>query len=279
MTTRIAVAGIAGRMGREVAAAAAEDPAFILSGGVVRPGSAAAGVRPAATDDPNPTLRISTDLGTVLAGADVLIDFTSPEATVAHAAACAEAGVALVAGATGLGPDHLARLHEASKTVPVFYAPNMSPGIAALLAALPALVRALADHDVEVVETHHRHKADAPSGTALALADAIARARGADLDRAATFGRRGPSPRQPDEIGIHAIRAGGNAGEHTILLANEGEEIRLTHRAYGRRAFALGALRAARFLAGRPPGFYGMTDLDQGAGSHRCARGGASPAR
>jgi 4-hydroxy-tetrahydrodipicolinate reductase len=136
----------------------------------------------------------------------------------------------------------------------------MSLGIATIAAVLPILVRALEGYDVEIVETHHRHKADAPSGTALVLAEAIASALDADLGSRAVYGREGVAPRQAGEIGIHAVRAGGNAGEHTVLLANEGEEIRITHRALSRRTFALGALRAAEFVVARPPGLYTMAD-------------------
>jgi len=134
-------------------------------------------------------------------------------------------------------------------------------GISALLAALPALVRSLQGYDIEIVEQHHRHKTDAPSGTALALAEAIAGALGADLSARASYGRHGHAPRRPGEIGIHAVRAGGNAGEHVVIIADEGEEIRVSHRAYSRRTFALGALRAAAWLRQQPPGWYGMADL------------------
>ena len=262
MTTRIAIAGVGGRMGRELIAAAAADPSLEVVGGTVRPDSAAATQDWATvTGVPISGARVATDPRELLAGADVLIDFTAPHASVEHARACVETGRALVCGTTGLSAPQMDELRAASARVPVFYARNMSLGISALLAALPALVRALEGYDVEVVETHHRHKADAPSGTALALAEAIADALGTDLDERAVYGRRGAARRRAGEIGIHALRAGGNIGEHTIVLAHEGEEIRLTHRAFGRRAYAQGALRAAAFVAGRAPGLYGMADL------------------
>jgi 4-hydroxy-tetrahydrodipicolinate reductase len=160
-----------------------------------------------------------------------------------------------------LSPEQLARLDAAAARVPVFHARNMSAGIDAILRALPALLAALPGYDVEIIETHHRHKRDAPSGTALAIAEAVARAIGSHLPDAATFGREGMASRRPGEIGVHAVRGGGNPGEHAVIVAGDGEEIRLSHRSFGRRAYADGALRAARFVAGRPPGRYGMADL------------------
>jgi 4-hydroxy-tetrahydrodipicolinate reductase len=208
-----------------------------------------------------PEARIAADPGELLGEVDALVDFTKPEAAVAGARACAAAGVALVSGTTGLSAGQLDELRSAAERVPVFYARNMSLGVSALLAALPRLVRALAGYDVEIVETHHRHKTDAPSGTALALAEAIAAALEVDLADRATYGRQGIAPRQLGEIGIHAIRSGGNPGEHVVVIADEGEEVRIAHRAFGRRAYARGALRAARFVAGRAPGFYTPADL------------------
>ena len=251
---RIAIAGIGGRMGRDVAAAAATQPGIVVVGGLTRPGA----------DNPQPPPGagpVFTDPADLLDRVDVLIDFTRPSATVGLAEACVAAGRPLVCGTTGLDSAQMAALRAAAGTIPVFYARNLSVGIAALLAALPALVRALDGYDIEIVETHHRHKTDAPSGTAVALAETIAAARSASLAAIATHGRHGEAPRQPGEIGIHAVRAGGNTGEHTVLIANDGEEIRLHHRAHSRQTFALGALRAARFLAAQRPGWYGMPDL------------------
>jgi 4-hydroxy-tetrahydrodipicolinate reductase len=205
--------------------------------------------------------RVVESVADLLPAIDVLIDFTSPAATVAHARVCASAGRPIVSGVTGLADDQVVALREAARIIPLFYARNMSLGINAILAVLPVLVRALDGYDVEIVETHHRHKVDAPSGTALALAEAIAAALDADLGRQAVYGREGVAPRRPGDLGIHAVRAGGNAGEHTILLADEGEEVRIAHRALSRRTFALGALRAAAYLAAQPPGFYTMANL------------------
>jgi 4-hydroxy-tetrahydrodipicolinate reductase len=261
MTLRIGIGGIGGRMGREIATAAQADPAFALVGGVERRETVEA-TRLAL----GPAIFIVDDVSSLVPDIAVLIDFTGPDATVAHARACAAGGVPFVGGVTGLSADQLGALREAAGAIPLFYARNMSLGVNALLAVLPALVRALGGYDVEIVETHHRHKADAPSGTALAVAEAISGALGANLGDEAVYGRQGVSPRRPGEIGIHAVRGGGNVGEHTILLADEGEELRITHRALSRRTFALGALRAAQFVAARPPGFYTMADLVAAAG-------------
>lgn len=256
MALRIGIGGIGGRMGRELTAAALADPSLLLIGGVER-AEAAAAARVALGS----ALQVVERLEDLLPQVDVLIDFTTPEATAAHARACAAAGCPFVSGVTGLSSGQLAVLHEAARSIPVFYSRNMSLGVNALLAALPALVQALDGYDVEIIEAHHRHKVDAPSGTALALAETVAGALGIDLGTRAVYGRQGVAPRQRGEIGIHAVRGGGNAGEHTILLADEGEEIQIVHRAYSRRTFALGALRAATFVVRQPPGFYTMAAL------------------
>jgi 4-hydroxy-tetrahydrodipicolinate reductase len=246
-------------MGREIAAAARADPAIALVGGVARPDTV-----PAVQSSFGPEVRITASVHDLLPEIDVLIDFTSPAATVEAARACVSVRLPLVIGVTGLSAGQLDELRGAAQAIPLFYARNMSLGISAMLAVLPVLVRALEGYDVEIVETHHRHKADAPSGTAAALAEAIAAALDADLVDRAVYGRQGVAPRRSGDIGIHAVRAGGNAGEHTVLLADEGEEIRIAHRALSRRTFALGALRAASFVVVQSPGFYTMADLVAG---------------
>jgi 4-hydroxy-tetrahydrodipicolinate reductase len=242
MTLRIGIAGIDGRMGREIAALAAQDRDIAIVGGISR--------SPA-----NDSWPIFTNPANFVREIDVLIDFTSPEGAVEHARACAADGVPFVTGTTGLSREQSDALRAAAAVTAVFQAANMSPGVNALLAVLPLLSRALADYDVEIVETHHRHKVDAPSGTALALASAITAGSG-DLASRANFGRRGDSPRAAGEIGIHAVRGGGNPGEHVVILAGDGEEVRLSHRAFGRAAYAQGALRAAKLIVDRPAGWY-----------------------
>jgi 4-hydroxy-tetrahydrodipicolinate reductase len=249
--TRLVVAGAAGRMAREIVAAAAGDPAIEVVGGTIRPGSGKS----------VEGLRVSESAAELLREADVLVDFTTPAATLASARAAAELGRAAVIGTTGLDEAQVGELRALGARAPILYGRNMSVGVNTVLAILPQLVRALDGYDVEVTEAHHRHKKDAPSGTALAIAEVIAEAMGGRLGERAVYGREGIQPRRPGEIGIHALRGGGNAGEHTVLFADEGEQIQLVHRAYSRRTFALGALRAARWIAGQPPGFYGMPDV------------------
>lgn len=253
---RIGIAGIGGRMGREILAVAGADPSVRVIGGIERSDRA---------DELQgafgPLLRIVSDAESLMPDIDLLIDFTTPDVTSRHAAICAEHRRGLVTGTTGLSSEQLNGLRSRAATTPIFYARNMSVGVNVLLAALPGIVRALDGYDIEIVEAHHRHKVDAPSGTALALAEVIAAAVERPLEQHAVYGRHGIAPRTPGEIGIHAIRGGGNAGEHTVLIADDGEEIRISHRAFSRRTFALGAVRAARFLAGQPAGFYTMSDL------------------
>jgi 4-hydroxy-tetrahydrodipicolinate reductase len=248
MTTRIGIAGLRGRMGQEVAALAASDPDVVLVGGVSRQ----IGVEDAGLNG----IRMVCDPAELTPHVDVLIDFTSPRGAVDQARACVCAGIPLVSGTTGLDISQMAVLRTAAESIAVFHATNMSPGVNATLAILPALVRALSGYDVEIVEAHHRHKVDAPSGTALTFACAIAAAKGEELDGRVRYGREGANRRTAGEIGIHAVRAGGNPGEHTIILGSDGEEIRLSHRAFSRAAYAQGALRAARLIASLPPGWY-----------------------
>jgi 4-hydroxy-tetrahydrodipicolinate reductase len=189
----------------------------------------------------------------------VLVDFTRAAATVASAELAAARGIPFLTGTSGLNEEQLAAVRACASRIPVLIAPNTSLGLTALLHLLPALVRALgAEYDLEIVETHHRHKADAPSGTALAIGATLAAAREQTLAEHARFGREGIAPRVAGEIGIHAIRAGAAAGEHRVILASEGEQIEVLHRAVSRQTYAAGALRAARWLAEQPPGVYGM---------------------
>ena len=248
MTVRIGIAGIRGRMGREIAALAASDEWMTLVGGLSR--------QARATESMPNTTRLFADVAELLSQIDVMIDFSAPEATIAHAGACGAASVPIVCGTTGLDVGQMAVLRAAAERVAVFHAANMSPGVNAALVVLPTLVRALQGYDIEIVEAHHRHKVDAPSGTALALARAVAEASGGDVEERVRNGREGAHRREADEIGIHAIRAGGNPGEHTVILASEGEELRLSHRAFSRASYAEGALRAARLIVDQPPGWY-----------------------
>ncbi|MCA9569365.1 MAG: 4-hydroxy-tetrahydrodipicolinate reductase [Myxococcales bacterium] len=201
-----------------------------------------------------------TPIGPVLAEADVVVDFALPSGTLAALPHLGSA--ALVSGTTGLEPTDRDRVLGHGAVAPVLLAANFSVGVNALLALVEAAARSLPDFDVEVVEAHHRRKVDAPSGTALALARAAADARGVDLERVRQDGRVGRTgPRRDGAIGLHALRGGSVTGHHTVWLAGEGERLELTHEAASREVFARGAVRAARWIAGRPPRCYSMRDV------------------
>ncbi len=195
--------------------------------------------------------------------ADVVMDFSQPQGTMTALRWCLANEVALVVGTTGLDEEEQSKLDEASQAIALLQSPNMSLGINLLLKIVPVIAEALGDDfDVEIVETHHRFKKDAPSGTALKLAEVIARARGEPLSEVASYGRHGAIGVRPrGEIGIHAVRGGDIVGDHTIIFAGPGERIELTHRAHQRETFARGALRAAIFLAEQPPGKYSLADV------------------
>ncbi|MCX8004508.1 MAG: 4-hydroxy-tetrahydrodipicolinate reductase, partial [Burkholderiaceae bacterium] len=194
--------------------------------------------------------------------AQVLIDFTRPQATLAHLPVCVRHGVALVIGTTGFDAGGREAIAAAARAVPVVFAPNMSVGVNAALKLVALAARILQDYDVEIVEAHHRHKVDAPSGTALALGEAVAAARGVRLPAVAVHARHGHTGERIDgSIGFAVVRGGDIVGDHTVLFAGPGERIEITHRAASRSNYALGALRAARFLAGRAPGLYDMQDV------------------
>lgn len=239
---RVAVAGAHGRMGQLLIEAVQAAPDCTLS----------------------TTLgRDTADVAAALAGTQVLIDFTRPEATAAYAPQCAAQGVAMVIGTTGLTVDQHAAIARAATQVPIVLAPNMSVGVNVVLALLEQATRALGEGwDVEVIEAHHRHKVDAPSGTALAMGEAVASARGQQLADVARYERHGQTGARPaDEIGFATVRGGDIIGEHTVLFAGEGERIEISHRSSGRGIYANGALRAARFVATAAPGLYDMRQV------------------
>ncbi|MDJ0656253.1 MAG: 4-hydroxy-tetrahydrodipicolinate reductase [Xanthomonadales bacterium] len=197
-----------------------------------------------------------------LSAAEVLIDFSTPATTAEWAARCADQGVAMLSGTTGLAPEHHAALASAAGSVPVLWAPNTSRGVAVLSRLVELAGQSLGmDADVEIAEAHHRYKKDSPSGTALALGERVARARGQSFSEVVNAQRSGPdAARQPGEIGISAIRAGDIVGEHTVTFGLDGERIEITHRAASRDAFVNGALHAAAWLARQPPGLYAFSD-------------------
>ena len=261
---RIAVTGAAGRMGRMLVAAVAGREDSVLAAAVERPGSPAigddagtlAGIAPLAVP-------VGDDLAAVIAAVDVVIDFTTPEATRDHAAIAARAGRGLVVGTTGLGEAELAALEAAAERAAVVRAPNFSVGVNLTLRLLALAAEVLGDDvDVEIVEMHHRHKVDAPSGTALRMGEVVAAARGRPLPDLAEHGREGRTgARDRARIGFHALRGGDVVGDHTIVFAADGERLEITHRASDRAGFAAGAVRAAVWAARREPGAYDMDDV------------------
>ena len=264
---RIAVAGASGRMGQMLIEAVGQAGDLQLSGALDVTSSPAigreAGVLLGLANTPN----ITADLAIGLAGAQVLIDFTRPEGTLAHLAACRELGVNAVIGTTGFSEAQKAQIAEHAKHIAIVMAPNMSVGVNVVFKLLDMAARALSEgYDIEVIEAHHRHKVDAPSGTALKMGEVLAEALGRDLKDCAVYAREGfSSPergeRDPSSIGFASIRGGDIVGDHTVLFAGTGERIEITHRASSRAGYAQGSLRAARFLAGKTSGLFGMDDV------------------
>jgi len=263
MATAIAVCGAKGRMGRRVVALAHEDDAFRVAAALVRPGDPEIGSDAGAALGLGGPIDVAlTDVLDETAGAQALVDFSVAEAAADRVAEAARLGVGSIVCTTGLDDAARKKIGAAAQKVPVVVAANTSLGITVLKRFAADLARALGeDYDVEIAEAHHRFKKDAPSGTALLLANAVAEALGRDPAKAIVHGRHGAAPRRPGEIGVHALRMGDVVGEHTISFAALGERIELGHRAHTRDTFARGALRAARWLVGRPPGLYGMEDV------------------
>jgi 4-hydroxy-tetrahydrodipicolinate reductase len=261
---KVAVLGAAGRMGQAILGCLAEASDLRLSGAVTEIGDRALG-----TDAGEHAglealhVPLTDDRAQALHGAQVAIDFTLPAALEANLAACRKAGTPLVIGTTGLSDAQLKSIERAAHEIPVVYGRNMSVGMNVFMHFVAEAAKALGpDYDVEIVEAHHRHKVDAPSGTALALGESVAKARGRKLDDLAVRTRDGQiGPRVPGTIGFSVIRGGSIVGDHTVMFIGPDERLEFTHRAAERRAFALGALRAARWLAGRAPGLYTMTDV------------------
>ncbi len=260
---RIAIAGSAGRMGRTLVEAVLRDSELRLAAALEQDGHPALGRDAGEFAGVACGVKIRADYAEALREADTLIDFTRPEGTLAHLEACLRLGKAAVIGTTGFTGSQSARLDEAAKRVPIVIAPNMAIGVNVVFKLAETAARILGDaYDVEIIEAHHRHKVDAPSGTALKLGELVARALGRDLARSAVHGRQGDTgERDAKAIGFHAIRGGDIVGEHTVLFAGAGERVELTVRSQSRMTYALGALRAAKFLRGRAPGRYDMFDV------------------
>lgn len=258
---RVAIAGCSGRTGQAVVRVAAAEPDCQVVAAVTRAGDPRVG-QDAGTVLGIEPLDVSIDTEIAVA-CDVLIEFTLPAGCVAWARWCAEHGVPLVSGTTGLDKHQRGVLHEAAQRVPVVWAANMSIGVNLMLALVTEAAARLGEEwDVEICETHHRHKVDAPSGTSRALLDAVCAARGQQPEKKAVHGRVGqPGPRLRGEVGVHALRMGAIVGEHEVHFTSDAESLALRHRAFSRDTFAAGALRAAHWLQGLPPGLYGMHDV------------------
>lgn len=263
MSMRLAIAGASGRMGRALIEAVAQAPDMQLAAAFERAGSPWLGRDAGELIGAQLGVTIRDDPAAGLTGAQALIDFTRPEATLRHLGHCVEAGVGLIIGTTGFDDAGKAAIAQAAQRIPVVFAPNMSVGVNLTFKLLDIAARILNDgFDIEIVEAHHRHKVDAPSGTALRMGEVVAQALGRDLKNCAVYGREGVTgERNPNTIGFATVRGGDIVGDHTVMFAGIGERVEITHKASSRMTFALGALRAARFIAGRRSGLFDMQDV------------------
>jgi len=260
---KIAIAGSAGRMGRTLIEAVLKDDGMRLAAALEQADSPFIGKDAGELVGAPCGVAITADFETALAGVDCLIDFTRPEGTLAHLAACRRHGVAMVIGTTGMDAAQKGRIEEAARDIPIVFAPNMAVGVNLVFKLLDVAARALSQgYDIEVIEAHHRYKADAPSGTALRMGEVVAAALGRDLSACAIYGREGVTgERDPSTIGFATVRGGDIVGDHTVLFAGIGERVEITHKAASRMPYALGSLRAARFLHGRKNGLHDMQDV------------------
>jgi 4-hydroxy-tetrahydrodipicolinate reductase len=263
MARRIAIAGASGRMGRMLIEAVRGADDCELAGALDVAGTPFVGTDAGAFLGFQSGVPIVADLREGLKNAQVLIDFTRPEGTLAHLAVCRELGVQAVIGTTGFSDAQKAEIAEIAKDIAIMMAPNMSVGVNVTLKLLEMAAKTLSTgYDIEIIEAHHRHKVDAPSGTALKMGEVIAEALGRDLKECAVYGREGiTGERDPSSIGFAAIRGGDIVGDHTVLFAGTGERIEITHKSASRVTYAQGSLRAVRFLAERKTGLFDMFDV------------------
>ena len=263
MTMNIAVAGATGRMGRALVDTVVHAPDAELAAALEQRGNPAIGKDAGELAGEPCGVRISDDVTGALEGCDVLIDFTRPEGTMRHLEACRGRGLKFVIGTTGLSEDEKRAISAAARDIAIAMAPNFSVGVNVMFRLLHVAATALQDgYDVEVVEAHHRHKVDAPSGTALRMGEIVAGALGRDLEKSAIFGREGVTgERKSETIGFATVRGGDTVGDHTVMFLGTGERLEITHRANSRANYAQGALRAARFLMDRKNGLYDMQDV------------------
>jgi len=260
---KIAIAGASGRMGRMLLEAVQAADDCVLAGALDVPTSPALGSDATAYLGQGSGVNITADLRAGLQGAQVLIDFTRPEGTLAHLKVCRELGVKAVIGTTGFSDAQKAEIAEISRDIAIMMAPNMSVGVNVTLKLLQMAAKALSTgYDIEIIEAHHRHKVDAPSGTALKMGEVIADALGRDLKECAVYAREGVTgERDPSSIGFATVRGGDIVGDHTVLFAGIGERIEVTHKSSSRSTYAQGSLRAVRFLATQQAGLFDMFDV------------------
>jgi len=263
---KVAVTGAAGRMGKTIIEALQQAEGVSLSAAIVEPGSSLVGADAGELAGVGKLgVSLAGSLTDVLSDFDLLIDFTAPEVTMQNLEICRANGKKMVIGTTGLSDGQKEKLQQAAEETALVFAPNMSVGVNLCFKLLEIAARALGDdsgYDIEVIEAHHRHKVDAPSGTALRMGEVVADALGRDLKECAVYGREGITGARPaKQIGFETIRAGDVVGDHTVLFATEGERIEITHKASSRMTFAKGAVRAAAWLGGRETGLYDMQDV------------------
>ena len=260
---RVAVAGAGGRMGRALLDAATSTPGVSLGAALDMAGTPSAGRDAGELCAGARGIVVDTDVAAALRNCDVLVDFTRPEGTLAHVRACRAAKRAIVIGTTGFAPAGLEEIRAAAREIAIVMAPNMSIGVNVMLRLVETAARALGpDYDTEVFEIHHNKKVDAPSGTALKLGEVAAKARGATLEKDGVYARHGVTgERKAGSIGFSVARGGDTVGDHTVFFAGPGERVEITHRASSRATYAQGAMRAAKFLSGKPPGLYDMADV------------------
>ncbi|MFZ6674776.1 4-hydroxy-tetrahydrodipicolinate reductase [Undibacterium sp. Xuan67W] len=260
---KIAVAGASGRMGKMLIEAIAAADDTVLVGAIDVAASPAIGTDAAASMGKPAGVLIESDLSRGLADADFLIDFTRPEGTLTHLAYCAENGIKMIIGTTGFDEEGKAAIAAAAQKTAIVFAPNMSVGVNVTLKLLEMAAKSFAQgYDIEIIEAHHRHKVDAPSGTALKMGEVIADTLGRDLNEVGVFAREGVTgERDPSSIGFATIRGGDIVGDHTVMFAGIGERVEISHKSSSRINYAHGSLRAARFLADKQTGLYDMYDV------------------
>jgi 4-hydroxy-tetrahydrodipicolinate reductase len=260
---KVVIAGCSGRMGHALLEGVFADTELVLHAALDRSGSPSLGRDAGEQFGKNTGVLISDDINLALTGADVLVDFTRPEPSMQYLSACQAHNVNMIIGTTGFSPEQKAVIEAASKHIAVVFAPNMSVGVTLLINLVQAAAKVLNEgYDVEIIEAHHRHKVDAPSGTALRLGEAAAAALNRNLEECAVYGREGVTgERDANTIGFATVRGGDVVGDHTVLFAGIGERVELTHKASSRATFALGALRAGKFLAGKTSGLFDMRDV------------------